>query len=349
VRAPGLSGPPSAGIARGRHERARAAPAGGVRRGLLGLAALLVALALGGAAGQVVAAERDRRAHPPPGQLVDVGGHRLHLRVLGEPAGGPTVVLEAGGGLPSPIWAWVQQAVAPAARVVAYDRAGTGWSDPGPAPRDASHVATELHTALRRAGVPGPYVLVGYSFGGLYVRVFADRYPDEVVGMVLVDPSHPDQTRRSPAQRRAVPTTARLAQGLDVLRVADVTPAFFPGLPPAQHAELRTFVAGGLWAGAGREFAALETLTFPQVRATRGLGARPLAVLSAAEHDDPVMPTLQAELATLSSDSTHEAVAGAGHTSIVFQRGPAHEVAAHILRVVAAARTGQPLARAAGP
>jgi pimeloyl-ACP methyl ester carboxylesterase len=101
----------------------------------------------------------------------------------------------------SPNWHWVQTQLAPMGRVVAYDRAGLGWSEPGPGPRDAQQSAGELHTALQNAGIPGPYVVVGHSYGELVVRAFTDLYADEVVGMVLVDASHPDQWAQIPASR----------------------------------------------------------------------------------------------------------------------------------------------------
>jgi pimeloyl-ACP methyl ester carboxylesterase len=104
-------------------------------------------------------------------------------------AGSPTVILETSGMAPLECWAKVQPAVERFARVVSYDHAGYWGSEPGPKPRDARQIARELHTALQDARIPPPYVLVGYSFGGPFVRVFAGLYPEEVVGLVLVDPS----------------------------------------------------------------------------------------------------------------------------------------------------------------
>jgi pimeloyl-ACP methyl ester carboxylesterase len=108
--------------------------------------------------------------------------------------------LESGLGTMSADWANVQPAVAKTTRVCAYDRAGTGWSEPGPEPRDPRQIARELHTLLGNAGIDGPYVLVGQSFGGLYVRMYAAQYPKEVEGMVLVDASHPGMWTRLPPE-----------------------------------------------------------------------------------------------------------------------------------------------------
>jgi pimeloyl-ACP methyl ester carboxylesterase len=121
---------------------------------------------------------RDRRRYPPPGRLVDVDGHQMHLQVQGPDFGGPTVVLEAGMGSFSPNWYWVQQELSAVVQSVAYDRPGLGWSRPCRRPRDAQTIARELRAALRAAAIEPPYVLAGHSFGGLPVRAFADLYPD---------------------------------------------------------------------------------------------------------------------------------------------------------------------------
>ena len=138
----------------------------------------------------------DANTYPMPGQLVDVGGHRLHLSCTG--SGSPTVVLEPGAGAMSSSFGWITPAVARDTRVCVYDRAGRGWSDPADTPQDGAQIATDLHTLLHAADVPGPFVLAGHSFGGLYTLTFAARYPDEVAGMVLVDSTAP-APRPSPA------------------------------------------------------------------------------------------------------------------------------------------------------
>jgi len=131
--------------------------------------------------------------YQPPGRLIDIGGYRLHLVERGV---GPVVIFEAALGGGAFDWAVVAEQLASHARTISYDRAGNGWSDPGPGSRTPQQIADELHEALKRAGISPPYVLVGHSLGGLYVQVFARRFPGEVAGMVLVDSSHPDQFRR---------------------------------------------------------------------------------------------------------------------------------------------------------
>src|SRR5215218_93821 len=147
-------------------------------RPLLGLVVVLLVLAIVGAIYQAIATELAERAYPPPGEMVDVGGYRLHINCVGH--GSPTVVLDGGLGEFSAQWVRVQQEVSGTIRVCAYDRAGMGWSEMGPEPRDAKQITGELHTLLSKAGIESPYVLVGHSFGGLSMQTYATRYPDEV-------------------------------------------------------------------------------------------------------------------------------------------------------------------------
>ena len=169
-----------------------------IGRGLMGVFAVLVALGFSGSIYESVAEAADARAYPPPGQMVDVGGYRLHINCMG--TGSPTVVIESGLGDWSASWSsWVQPQVAGTTRVCTYDRAGMGYSEPGPLPRTAARFADELHTLLQRAEIPGPYVLAGHSSGGLTVRVFAAAYPAEVVGVMLIDSVTPGPSAQADA------------------------------------------------------------------------------------------------------------------------------------------------------
>ena len=177
----------------------------GTRRWLLYPVFGVLVLAAVGGGFETVREAVDANAYPMPGQLIDVGGHRLHLHCTG--SGSPTVVLQPGGGDFSSVMAWIAPAVTGQTRVCVYDRPGRGWSDQTGKPQDATQIATELHTLLDRANVPGPYVLAGHSFGGLYVLAYADRYPDDVAGMVLVDSTNP-ATRANPERATAYETNS---------------------------------------------------------------------------------------------------------------------------------------------
>lgn len=151
------------------------------------------------------------RPPPPPGRLVDVGGFRLHLNCTGD--GGPAVVLDAALGASSISWSLVQPEVAKFTRVCSVDRAGLGWSDAGPMPRTAGRVADEWRVLLERSGVPPPYVLVGHSFGGLVMRIFAQRYRDVTAALVLVDSAHPeDWLRPAPKEQVLIDRGVRLCR-----------------------------------------------------------------------------------------------------------------------------------------
>jgi pimeloyl-ACP methyl ester carboxylesterase len=150
----------------------------------------------------------DRR---PPGRFVDAGGFRLHLHAMGE--GTPVVVFDAALAGSSISWTFVQPGVARFARACAYDRAGFGWSEAGPMPRTAARIAGELRELLERAGEPPPYLLVGHSFGGFVMRLFAARYREDTAGLVLVDPAHPeDWVRPAPKEQVRIDRGARLCR-----------------------------------------------------------------------------------------------------------------------------------------
>jgi pimeloyl-ACP methyl ester carboxylesterase len=125
-----------------------------------------------------------------PGQLVDAGGIRLNLYCMG--SGSPAVVFDSGFGDWAPAWSTVQPQIAKWTRACSYDRAGAGFSDPGPMPRTSVRIAGELRTALHNAGIAGPYILVGHAYGGDNVRTFADLYMGEVAGLVLDDADSDD-------------------------------------------------------------------------------------------------------------------------------------------------------------
>ncbi|HSF13971.1 MAG TPA: alpha/beta hydrolase [Vicinamibacteria bacterium] len=178
---------------------------------MLPVIATLVALAAFAYLGQRVMCFVEARRFPPPGILVDVGGHRLHLDIAGK--GGPTVVLDSALAGSSLSWAEIQPRLAEVTRVVSYDRAGFGWSDPPLRPRRVDYLVEELRDALMAAGLPPPWVLVGHSYGGWIAQLFASRYPGEVGSLVLVDVPHPRRWMTpDPAQKRRVRRGALMAK-----------------------------------------------------------------------------------------------------------------------------------------
>jgi len=204
--------------------------------------AALLGLALVGYIYEPIAEAADAKAYPPPGELVDVGGYRLHINCTG--TGSPTVVIDAGLGDWSTTWGgYVQPEVAKTTRVCTYDRAGMGWSEAGPLPRDAAQFAKELHTLLQSAHIPGPYVMVGHSLGGLPVRVFTDMYPLEVAGVVLIESMTPKQFTQSPtevqsqSESRSQPFSLQAALArFGVVRLLVKLPGIAPGVPPNEEA-----------------------------------------------------------------------------------------------------------------
>jgi pimeloyl-ACP methyl ester carboxylesterase len=308
----------------------------------------LAGLLLSGAVYQALSTRRDKQRFPPPGQLVDVGGHRLHLNVKGNSCDRPTVILEAGMASISSNWGWVHQEVAKTTQVVAYDRAGLGWSDAGEKPLDAAKSARELHAALRKSKIYGRYVLAGHSYGGLVVRMFADLYPDEVAGIVLVDSSHPDQWAHIPASKGGQTVavgnriTAFIAR-FGIMRLFHLEESFIKGLPPREYAEMRAYLStpDGWLAGADG-LIAWRDMSQQQVNAAQSLGDLPLFVLSVTEQDRyaDVLTSLQAELPTLSLNSKHVTVEGATHYTLVSMHQYADIVSDAILQVVEAAYTG---------
>jgi pimeloyl-ACP methyl ester carboxylesterase len=295
---------------------------------------------------------RERRQFPPPGRLVDVGGYRLHLQTAGEGQPPPTVILDAGMVSFSSNWAWVQPELAKVARVVAYDRAGLGWSDPGPKPRDTGQSATELHEALQRIDIGGPYVLAGHSYGGLAVRAYAALYPKEVAGMVLVDGSHPDQWVRFGISSRVLGFGNKASSVLarfGLFRVFDKEYKLLAdGLPDRSRGELMAFGrTPRALSTSGDAALAWDRRTRPMINDADGLGDLPLVVLSVTEQPrmGDKLSAMQAELPALSSQSSHITVEGAYHEGLLSQRESARVVTDSILQVVEAVRSGRSLAR----
>jgi pimeloyl-ACP methyl ester carboxylesterase len=318
-----------------------------IRRGLVWMFVVLLALAVIGAIYQAIATAVHERTSSPPGEMVDVDGHLMHINCIGQ--GSPTVILDAANLGMSAHWVRVQQQLSKTTRVCAYDRAGLGWSEPGPEPRDARQISSELHTLLKGADTEGPYVLVGHSYGGLYARMYAARYSEEVAGMALVDSSHPEQFTRSPEGRAMYEQTNRLGAvipfltRLGLIRLTNFYPAH-PDLPSQQREQIEAFNSSTQQvATTVKEFGATPE-TGAQVRSMGSLGDKPLAVISAGEQSSDWLE-MQDELATLSPNSIHRVVEGATHESLLYGKRDAQVTSVAIEQVAEAVRTGRPMSR----
>ncbi len=264
-----------------------------------------------GIAGSAVDSDRELEPYLHPQRLVDVGGHKLNLYCTGR--GSPSVILDAGGGESMLTWRKVQPAIAKLTQVCSYDRASMGFSDDGPLPRDASAMVTDLHALLQRAKIAPPYVLVGHSSGGLYAQLYADRYLQEVAGMVLVDPSFPNQTdalqaasptmKRMDAQGDAANTVCYQAALHGELNFSHASKEYaLCGFPPnaeadlkagcakngaawckLQHLTLEQVLRPAFWLSSASEDKESKRPDSADVKEQRSYGAMPLTVLTAAD------------------------------------------------------------------
>jgi pimeloyl-ACP methyl ester carboxylesterase len=280
--------------------------------------ALLLGLVLVGYIYEPIAEAADAKAYPQPGELVDVGGYRLHVNCTG--TGSPTVIIEAGLGDWSTSWGgYVQPEVSKTTRVCTYDRAGMAWSDAGPLPRDAAQFAKELHTLLQNANIPGPYVMVGHSLGGLAVRVFVHDYSSEVAGVVLIESMNPKQLTQSPtevqsqsnSQPQPFSLQAELAR-FGVARLLVKLPGIAPSLPPNEEAYYPLYVRPGYFQATANESQGMPAAG-SQAAAVKTFGDLPLIVLTAKLNDIPGWPEWQTELLQLSSNSWQLFAENSGH------------------------------------
>jgi len=321
----------------------------GLKRFFMGLLVFLFVLSLTGIIYQTAAIESDKKNFPPPGNLIDVGGFKMHIHCEGE--GSPTVILDALSGGFSSYWAWVQSEVAKQVRVCAYDRAGFGWSESDSEPESPQRTARNLHTLLTNAGIEGPYVMVGHSKGGIYVRKYAALYPQEVVGMVLLDSSHPDQFVRYPELLKGdTPILSKMPLIQTLLRLGVGHAYFalggevdFADLPQRQHDEI-----AAAWSSQEHWWSMESTMLlgadiFQQAHDLGSLGDLPLAVITRGEGVDDGWCEMQNELVSLSTDSIHITVDGSTHSSLIFNPKHAHIVSETILQIVEAVQTGNRL------
>jgi pimeloyl-ACP methyl ester carboxylesterase len=284
----------------------------------------VAATGIASAAYQQAADVADRRRFPPPGRLVRVGGRRIHLLARGE--GTPAVVIVPALASNVLEWVRVQRAAATTTMVCICDRAGVGWSDPPPlGALTLDGMADDLHAALAAAGIGPPYVIAGHSLGGIVARRFQARYPADVTGMLLVDSSHEDQSRRfgwwtgagshlwyAARRQSRVLGVRRLAASLGRLSVVDRASLIRETVPEYAGAARAITLSSKQ-----RRIVVREQVLAAQLRGQpQDLGALPLTVISSANRWWDRWPTwsgMQDELAALSSDSVHMTAVNAGH------------------------------------
>lgn len=303
------------------------------RRWLRNIIYLFIVLLILGAAYQQIGQWRDTVNYPPAGDLVDVGGRRLHLYCEG--TGSPTIVAEAGGGDFSIVWHRVQAEVAKQTRFCSYDRAGYGWSDYSGKIPTRQQVSSDLYAALNGAGIEGPYIMVGHSLGGVYVRDFALQHPEQIAGIVLVDSSHDNQRLRMPEELRvrqegAFKWMRRLAPICTAITLVGIprTIRFWRLVTADMEAKSRSAYVvtrnrTSFCSTLGNEFLAFDN-TMGQMGPPKSLGNVPMIVLShgpgqsqrkpgAEQEWEETWLMLQAELAALSSDSEIRVIEDASH------------------------------------
>jgi pimeloyl-ACP methyl ester carboxylesterase len=286
--------------------------------------AIIFVLILTGIIFERIGERKDRANFPQTGRSFDVGGRSLNIYCLGQ--GSPTVLFEGNAGVPGYRWLPLQKRISSFTRACWYDRAGLGWSDPGPFPNHSDSIAHDLHDLLGAAGIQPPYVLVGHAMGGFHVRVFRSYYPSEVAGLVLVDPMNEDLTiqihNHNELLRPRVITILRLVTATGLFRLMQPNPG-----PPSQDWTKQDWaVVNSLMREPKARIAAAQELPVwangELARAGNCLGDVRLSVLTAGiqdqeedpklDHNHELKVQLHDRLAHLSSRGTH-IIVNSGH------------------------------------
>jgi pimeloyl-ACP methyl ester carboxylesterase len=308
------------------------------------LAVLMVATVGGGY--QTVRQSIDARAYPMPGQLVDVGGHRMHIYCTG--SGSPTVILEPGQGGASSDSGWVAPTLARDSTVCVYDRAGRGWSDPANGPQDARQIAADLHTLLERAHVPGPYVLAGHSAGGLYVQTFAAHYPDQVAGLVLLDSTAPKPGPALPARTESYDVLGRVSAVFSAVAHLGagrlIAQTAYGSLPPHFRDEARANASTAPFLASWIEESGAANTSMQQAASLTNLDGKPLVVVTADTGNAAGWEQAQDKMATLSTNSSHRVAKDTTHRTLLHDETDSAQAIQAIHDVVVAVRTSRPLA-----
>lgn len=301
----------------------------------------VIFLLIAGATYQLIGGQMDKNRFPYPGKMISVGDHQLHIQIKG--TGSPVVVLEAASDGSSVNWAWVMDEISNITTVCAYDRAGHGWSDLAKGPRDAVHIADELHTLLLKANIQGPVILVGHSAGGLFIRAYQQQFPADVGAMVLVDADNENEISEMPgfisqlnADKKFADRMAMLA-GIGIPRLIFLINDPAKELPALQGQQVKSFWSSGKhWQGLSRELD-VRIETNKQVAAGNNKMGIPLEIISAGKQSADWLK-LQKELETLSVNVRHTIIDSASHLSLVLNKNMAVHTSAAIERIIETVR-----------
>lgn len=264
---------------------------------------------------QALLSHLSRCDNPPPGRLVELDDRQVHVHCAGE--GSPTVILEAG--LPGSSLAWMSvfSEIAAFTRVCSYDRPGYGWSEPASSPRTADTIVQELKMLLQAADIKPPYVLVGHSFGGLLMQLYATRFPSDFEGVVLVDSSHSDQAHRT-LDLEEIEGIARVLKVLGPLGFARLllpVPAGDPDSRDSSVLELEKdlLMSNRTLRAASTEMYGLRQSMRQVADSSVRFSDKPLVVLTEGRQRADFWHRMQEDLGRLSTDSEWRVVEGAGH------------------------------------
>ena len=295
---------------------------------------------------------------PPPGKMINVGGHSLHINCTGIKSERPTIIIETGLGNSAMEYYWLQNALEKSDRVCSYDRAGMGWSEIGDFDADSINIATQLHMLLNKSDIKRPFMFAGHSAAGLHMRVYAHKYPDEVAGMVFIDAVHPDQFS---AQRPHIPqynkegmkemmsmlNIMEVVANLGLVRILNLfsTP-FDDGFPEHISQQIHYYNdKGTILAGLRGEFSA-KAVSSEQASKAENLGSMPLTIITtplgkvegrngkAPVELDYIMTKIHEEIQQKnllsSTNSKMVIIEGSDHLSLIFKKEHALQVVNHI-------------------
>ncbi|WP_439474733.1 alpha/beta fold hydrolase [Algoriphagus formosus] len=291
----------------------------------------------------------------PPGELIDIGGFSLHINSVGERNNKPTLIIESGAGAPSEYYYWLGEGLKDSMQVVRYDRAGIGYSDVSDTPRDPETIARELHTLLEKAGVSPPYIMAGHSYGGHYIRVFTELYPDDVLGLVFLDSPHPNESKRlnmppEPKFLNELYNIGAVLGDLGILGLFDriLGPILWvPGLPEEVTERYHDYTLNGnyLWGYLKEEKWYPKLVEMSDM--TSDFGSRPIRVFAGTNLNENALlkmglnpeairterRKLQEELAGLSTNGQAFFLKG-GHITIFSQKENADIICGEILKLL---------------